>query len=221
MSVVDEVTLYANAPRERLLDVGCGAGDFLFQATRLGLDVEGVEPDARAAQVAAAAGIRCHLGDLESRQADPSTYDIVRLSHVVEHVPEPRELLDRAVGLLRPGGRIVVIAPNSAGYAACVFGRDWFQLDPPRHCWAFSADHMRRLLERAGLVVDLQMHRSEGDHLYHSFRYCLSGQGSEDMRPSPAAGQLRTFNDLVATFDALGLGDTVLTVGRLPDPVPG
>lgn len=76
-------------------------------------------------------------------------FDLVILRHVIEHVRDPRFVLDRVHQLLRPGGLVYVATPDERALAARVFGRYWHGYDPPRHVWVFRPAAVRRLLAEA------------------------------------------------------------------------
>jgi 2-polyprenyl-3-methyl-5-hydroxy-6-metoxy-1,4-benzoquinol methylase len=101
----------------RTLDVGCGIGRNLHH---LGADAVGVDHNAHSVAVARSRGLTAYTGDelRDSADAVPGSYDTLLLAHVVEHMNR-----DAAIGLLtdylaflRPGGRVVLITPQEAGY---------------------------------------------------------------------------------------------------------
>jgi SAM-dependent methyltransferase len=101
--------LVERKPMARLLDIGCGAGQFLLDARERGFHVEGHEliPDS-AAVVARATGARVHSGVLSGLAGG---YDVVHMADVLEHSPRPGEMLSAAVSLLAPHGVIALRGP--------------------------------------------------------------------------------------------------------------
>jgi SAM-dependent methyltransferase len=134
-----------------LLDVGCGNGTFVAEATAAGWHASGIDLDQTAVAAGRAAGLDLAVDTIEARAArEPGRFDAVTLSHVIEHVAEPIELLRAAHGLLRPGGHLWVATPNLAASGHAAFGADWAGLDPPRHLVLFDADSLARALRSAG-----------------------------------------------------------------------
>jgi SAM-dependent methyltransferase len=101
----------------RTLDVGCGIGRNLGH---LGADAVGVDHNADSVAIARSRGLTAYTSQefADSADAIPESYDTLLVAHVVEHMSR-----DSAIGILRdylkflkPGGRILVITPQEAGY---------------------------------------------------------------------------------------------------------
>lgn len=140
----------APVPGGRLLDVGCGSGAFLEFMQQLGWRVEGVDFDAGAARNASAKGVRVNVGPLEEQGLAENTFDAITMSHFIEHVHDPERVVKEAWRLLRPGGRLVMVTPNSQSFGHSFYGADWMHLDPPRHLHLFNRITLQRLAHRAG-----------------------------------------------------------------------
>lgn len=138
--------------RNRLLDVGCGNGVFLELAHAAGWEVQGLDFDPLAVAAARQRGLDVRQGRIDDLDASEGTYDWITCSHVLEHVHDPRMLLEGIARRLRPGGTLWLQTPNldSVGHAA--FGRDWRDLDPPRHLIVFTPATLAQALRAVGLV---------------------------------------------------------------------
>ena len=139
-----------------LLDIGCGDGLLLSNLRALGWDVQGVEPDAAAAESARTRGFPVFNGSLEEAQFPDASFAAVTMSHVIEHVAEPARTLAEIRRVLRPGGSLVVMTPNANSVLHRVFRDRWFPLDPPRHLLLHSPASLARLLRDAGFEVDVR-----------------------------------------------------------------
>ncbi|QIN77695.1 methyltransferase domain-containing protein [Rubrobacter marinus] len=138
--------------RGRVLDVGSGAGETMKELRRLGWEVEGVDFDADAVEVARRSyGLDVRLGTLESQNYPSNRFDAVVMSHVIEHVHHPVEFLSECRRVLKPGGRLIVITPNTASLGHRLFGVAWLPLDPPRHLVLFSRKTLALAAQAAGL----------------------------------------------------------------------
>jgi 2-polyprenyl-3-methyl-5-hydroxy-6-metoxy-1,4-benzoquinol methylase len=136
----------------RLLDVGCGNGDFLATMQQAGWEVAGIEPDPRAAEVSSKRlGIIVPTVSLRATCLPPASYDAITLQHVIEHVYDPIEVMQECRRILKPTGHIVIVTPNIRSLGHSRFADNWRGLEPPRHLHLFSADALRECAQRAGL----------------------------------------------------------------------
>ncbi len=133
----------------RLLDVGCGGGEFLVFMQGLGWQVEGVDFDVEAARNASSKGVHVHVGSLEAQKFAAGTFDAVTMSHFIEHVHHPRQLIKECWRILKPGGRLVMVTPNTGSFGHRLYRDKWMHLDPPRHLHLFNMNTLRGLAESA------------------------------------------------------------------------
>ncbi len=140
--------------RGRLLDVGCGRGLFLRRMRRAGWEVAGVEVDpATARSLSEAYGLDVRAGAPGCWGFPDESFDVATFHHVLEHVPQPRDMVARCRRLLRDGGLLVAAVPNRDSLQAA-FGREmWLHLDVPFHLHHFTASGLARLLEASGFQV--------------------------------------------------------------------
>lgn len=136
------------AVASRLLDVGCGNGDFIEFALRAGWLASGVDNDPVAVAAARVRGLDVIEGTLDLLGDESACYDRITLSHVLEHVFDPRDMLSRCHRLLKPGGVLWLETPNMNARGHSAFGPYWRGLEPPRHLQLFSrAPLMGKLIE--------------------------------------------------------------------------
>ena len=135
-----------------VLDVGCGSGRFLAVARQLGWMVHGIDPDPQARASANALGLPVTDDTLLELADKGQRYDVITLSHVIEHVHRPVDTLRQCRALLKPGGRIWLETPNigSRGYRR--FGRYWRGIEAPRHLVLFTRKSLAGALEAAGFA---------------------------------------------------------------------
>ncbi len=137
----------------RLLDVGCGTGEFLVHARKRGWIGQAVEPSANAAELVKKNGFECFNGDLPAFPVPEHKFNGITFWHSLEHVPEPRKVLEKAVSMLAERGRVVIAVPNATSWDARIYQEDWIAYDAPRHCTMFTPDSLRFLAEQSGLQV--------------------------------------------------------------------
>ena len=137
----------------RLLDVGCGEGTFLAAARDAGWTVAGSEGHAGPAR---SAGL--DVRDSIEACSDLAPFACVTLWHSLEHLPDPRETMERARSLMSGDGIFIAAVPNARGLQASAFGADWLHLDVPRHLVHFDPESLARMLVRAGFAVVRSWH---------------------------------------------------------------
>ncbi len=148
----DVMYLHAN-PGGRLLEIGFGAGAKLRAMKSYGWRVKGVDRDPLAVKRARDAGLDADLGTLEEQRYPSGSFDAVVTNHVIEHVPDPVGLMREVRRVLRPGGRFVVLTPNSESWGTRIFAHaDVMYMDTPRHLYLFSMSSLRRTAEAAGFT---------------------------------------------------------------------
>jgi len=156
-----EALLVPYRPNGRLLDIGCGNGAYLALMKQLGWTVAGIETDAKAAAVAQSHfGISVFVGTVDDAPFEEASFDVVTMSHVLEHVPDPVRFLQVAARFLKPGGRMVIITPNAQSLGSRLFRKDWYALQPPQHLILFTLRGLRKCIDQTGLFEHLQMHTS-------------------------------------------------------------
>jgi len=133
-----------------LLEVGCGNGKRLNRLRKLEWIVMGQEIDPVAGEgVIKNLGIAVHLGRLESMNI-AEQYDVILISHVIEHVHDPVALFSTCYHLLKYGGTMIVLTPNVCSYGHRKFGAGWRGLEPPRHLHLFTPDNLTKIIQKAG-----------------------------------------------------------------------
>jgi len=136
------------APNSRVLDVGCGTGVITDTIRRQkSASIIGIEPDAERVRRAVARGLDVHLGVLSPdfiRQHGP--FDYIVFADVLEHLPNPAEIVVMAKDGLKPGGSVVASIPNVAHWFVrtdLLRGRFDYQ-----DCGIMDATHLRWFTRR-------------------------------------------------------------------------
>jgi len=95
-----------------MLDVGCGVGVYLERFRREGLRTFGVDLDGVSLPEAAALGLAVAATQAEALPFADDTFGIVLMHEVIEHFRDDAASLAEALRVTRPGGRVLVFAPN-------------------------------------------------------------------------------------------------------------
>ena len=123
----------------KLLEIGCSQGDLLTVAAKDGrYAATGLDYEKGPVAYARSVGLDARLGDVESAQFAPGSFDVVVAIHVVEHLQNPLATFSEIHRILRPGGLFFGVTPCITHIKSRLAGRHWKYLGPPDHLWYFS-----------------------------------------------------------------------------------
>lgn len=131
------------------LDIGCGDGSTIRLLRAYGWKCRGYEMGKKSEKE----GI-FYDANIINTQFDIATFDHIRIWHVLEHVPNPHEFIQKVYTLLSPNGTVTIAIPNTASIYASMFGTYWYNRDIPRHIVNYNPKSLRILLESNGLSID-------------------------------------------------------------------
>ena len=146
----------------RLLDIGCGTGDFLNTCGNSGWKVTGIEPNENARALAkdkvGSGRFFSSLQELSSSGEDK--FEVITLWHVLEHLPDLYEQITMIRSLLKPHGSLIIAVPNHKSLDAGHYGSFWAAYDVPRHLWHFSRTSIRSIFSdfNMRIVEELPLH---------------------------------------------------------------
>lgn len=161
----------SDLPPGKVLDVGCGDGRFLFRMHQAGWSAAGLDFDLNAIDAAQSKygkyGFELKNCDLFSARFPDNTFDAVTMNHVIEHVPEPVELLAEVKRILKPGGRLVSITPNAQSWAHSIFADCWRGLEIPRHLQIFSLPALANCAQKAAFTkIEVKSSAARADFIF-------------------------------------------------------
>ncbi|MDG2052649.1 MAG: class I SAM-dependent methyltransferase [Flavobacteriaceae bacterium] len=124
------------------LDIGAGTGEFLKHIKSENRSIFGIEPNKKARASASKKGI-----NLEESIADfkGKNFDVITMWHVLEHVPNLEETIQKIEALLNPNGLLIIALPNYNSFDAAYYKNYWAAFDAPRHLWHFSRNAMKKI----------------------------------------------------------------------------
>ena len=151
----------------RLLDIGCGMGGYLLAGTRMGLDVKGVEPSASHSKAAVELfGLNVVEGYFKRDMFDEK-FDIIILSHVIEHIYQPADFLRDVVDALAPQGKLLVITPNVQSLSAKICGRYWSMYKPVDHVTMIGNSTVAHLVPEGARLELVETSEWNGEFAAH------------------------------------------------------
>ena len=152
----------------KLLDIGCGVGDFLHTAETHGWECIGVEPseDAKAIAQKRMKGMIITSEELES--FSDGAFDVITMWHVLEHVDDLKWQVAQLQRLVKPFGRVVIAVPNYKSYDGQYYKEHWAAYDVPRHLNHFNRITLSKIFKTSGLEL-VMMDKLKWDAYYISY----------------------------------------------------
>lgn len=205
----------------RLLDVGCGNGDFVVLAKTMGWAAEGVDPDEAAIKVCRNRGIVVTHGFIEDLPQEQRHlyWHAITMSHSLEHVVDPQNMLKNVFDMLAPGGTLWIGLPNPEAIGARFYGLDWESYDVPRHLTLPAIDILKKVCLDAGF--ELVEARNRGAHtrrLYKRSAEIARARAKKGIRGSAVAARLLSIiADLLATISVRYAEETVIVARKAYD----
>lgn len=147
---------FRHAPGRRLLDVGCGLGQFVRTASRSGWDARGIDLAKGAIEIAQSHAVSCEVLDFFDSSLETERFDVITMSEFVEHVSTPASFIERAAHLLNAGGLLFLTTPNFASIDRRVLGVDW-RVIHAEHLLYFEPTTLRRTVEKCGAFSVLKI----------------------------------------------------------------
>jgi len=185
----------------RLLDLGCGDGEYLALMQCFGWSILGVEPDPIAAERARSQyNIPVIVGTLEGAHLQEEIFDAVTINHVIEHVPNPIVTLKECHRVLKKNGVLIVMTPNVNSLGHRIFGRYWRGLEPPRHIYLFSPSTLKWCVEEAGFRVERCRTDGEIAASIYAQSKALQKKKSIPRKPNFSARCFGLFEQLIVLF---------------------
>ncbi len=119
--VFDELLAGVELRGRRVLDAGCGTGEFSREACRRGARVTSLDIGRRLLDVTRGkCDADCVQGDVTALPLADGAFDAVICSECIEHTPDPRAAVHELIRVCRPGGHVVITCPNRVWHWACV-----------------------------------------------------------------------------------------------------
>jgi 2-polyprenyl-3-methyl-5-hydroxy-6-metoxy-1,4-benzoquinol methylase len=135
-----------------ILDFGCGAGGFLAKASERAIAASGIELDQVLRERLNTENIPCYK-DLDEVNG---TFDVITLFHVLEHLPDPVEMLKQLSRKLTLNGQVIIEVPNANDalltlYKSAPFSEFTYW---SCHLYLFNQENLAHVAKKSGLKVN-------------------------------------------------------------------
>ena len=142
---------------KKVLDFGCGRGHLLLALQKQHPNWELYGFDIATNQEVKNIGhnIHIHLDDFSRMEEnfEAKSFDLIYLNNVLEHVHDPKDIINRLSHILKDDGEIVIEIPNIDAFKFKLFGKNFSSLDIPRHLYHFSPDTIEKLCKKCNMNI--------------------------------------------------------------------
>ena len=220
---LEEITAEFSPYRQnnRLLDIGCGAGNLLQAARRNGWDAQGLDVSAGAVKHVRGLGFEVFEGELKDAAFPSQHFDVITAAELLEHLFDPQPLLNEVARILRPGGLFWTTTPHARGLSGRVLGLNWRCVWPPEHLQLFSIRGLKKLLHEAGFR-QLRIKTTGGNpiEIFHAMGAAKSAPKTVDQQFDRVTTSYRLNESMMKSRSRRALKNTVngfLNLSRLGD----
>jgi 2-polyprenyl-3-methyl-5-hydroxy-6-metoxy-1,4-benzoquinol methylase len=140
-------------PAGRILDIGCGTGEFLATMKKFDFEPAGIEPNRTAREFATKNYNLTVYDEPEIVKIPSHQFDVISLWHVLEHVVDLDERILQIKKWIKKDGILIVALPNPSSWDAKYYGAYWAAYDCPRHLYHFDKQSVKKLFEKFGFKI--------------------------------------------------------------------
>lgn len=138
----------------RLLDIGCGNGNFILFMQKFGYDVCGVELNPEAQKFTCGKlKDRIFYNELKECNFQAKTFDIITMMQTLEHVYNLSEIFNEIKRVLKDDGILYISVPNTDFFESRLFGPYYYNLEVPRHLYFFTKKSIKNLMLKNNFMV--------------------------------------------------------------------
>lgn len=168
-----EVFSLENMPKGKVLDIGCGKGEYLKELQIKNWETYGIDISPSAAKECKKYGLKIFVGELIEATFPDGHFDAITMRHSIEHMHQPSEVLMEIHRILKDNGILLIEVPNINSIEAKIFKEHWYQIDCPRHIYHFSPKTIKLLLNNNGFRMLQITHDPSPKQLVGSIDYLL------------------------------------------------
>lgn len=134
----------------KIIDIGCGNGDFLVEAVKRGWEAYGTEFSEHAVRVCKEKGLIVSQGVFNPEQFNEGGFDVAVSFEVIEHINNPVEEIRKMNRVLRSGGLVYCTTPNFSSLSRRIYKSDWIMIEYPEHLSYYTPRSIRYLFSSNG-----------------------------------------------------------------------
>jgi len=143
-----------NNVKLKILDIGCGSGEFLANLSSKSFEKYGQEVNPQGLKMCRHRNIEVINKELNESGLTADSFDVITMWHVLEHLDNPAQLLMEAHRILKSNGVLIIATPNTDSFGFKYGMQNWFHLDSPRHIILYNRKSVALLLTKAGFKIE-------------------------------------------------------------------
>jgi len=155
---------------KRILDIGAGAGQFLYEMGTLGLRTFGVEPG----DFDKSEDLNIKNTNLINAKYSKNHFDVITMNHVMEHLSDPTDTIKEIYKILKKQGKLIIGVPNTRSLANKLFNKNWLAYDIPRHLFNYSDTLMINFLKKNKFKIEKIRYNSRPSQFVMSIYYLFN-----------------------------------------------
>jgi SAM-dependent methyltransferase len=209
----------------RVLEIGCMFGVLLNELAARGITAQGIELSAEPVRHCQSEGLNVSCESVEQfvARAHSERFEVIVLSHVLEHIRDPRAIIQQLAGLLTHGGHLVVSVPNHRCSLAKLAGRNWGWWQVPVHLNHFCEESARRFFESLGFdAVSTNLRGGDSLTILLTMMNALGankGEGVGTLTPTKRA-VVTVLSKLLRGYARVGSDELTVVCGPVPELSP-
>lgn len=159
-----------SVPGSRFLDIGCGMGYLVEALSEKGFYSEGIDLNSLAVKAAKQRGLNVSNKTVDDLIEEGSKFEIVLMSHVLEHIDDPLSMIKKVRHIVKPKGKLILAQTNYHGLFPRIFPQLWYGWQPLEHFWHFTPESLSRILKLCNFEIKTIIPGS----LHHGFKLSIN-----------------------------------------------
>ncbi|MDI6784541.1 MAG: class I SAM-dependent methyltransferase, partial [bacterium] len=135
----------------KMLDIGCATCGLMAEMVNRGWNTEGIELTPEIIEFDKKLGFEVVQGPVEQVKYPDAEFGLITITHVIEHLPNPKRTLQEVSRILTPQGKLLIRTPNCESIPQLIAGKEWFS--DPDHLFFFGARTLKKILEDTGFRI--------------------------------------------------------------------
>jgi len=138
----------------KYLDIGCSTGFVVEAAESMEWEASGIDLNPSAIEFGHARGLDLQNKSLDEISFDDGYFNAISMFDVIEHLPNPKEIIAQAINYLKVGGILFLYVPNWESASRILMGEDAHFIWPTHHLNYYTPKTISHLIESLGLKIE-------------------------------------------------------------------